>query len=153
MVLAGQRYISIVAMLFCAALLVGCSDGPVSISASVDPRGWNKDDVKAVVYQNSDTTSMRDIVLFVACDRNMHADIPLEITTVTPDSLRFSEQFLFEPSAADDASDFIVKRVIYRANSLFAREGGYVFRIRRLGSEPLKGIRAVGIEIEPAVAK
>lgn len=146
----GLKLATGIAFLLLPIAVTGCREDSVNISTPVNPRGWKPDDVKSVIYRNSDTTSLRNIVLFLSCDKNLKGNIPLEITTVTPDSMRFTEGFMFE-SSDEAGGDFTVKRAEYRNDNLFSREGGYVFRIRQTGSQPIKGIRAVGIEIESAI--
>lgn len=141
------KFISVAAFLSFVAMLTGCSGGSVSICADTDPCGWKQDESKTMIYNNSDTTSMRDIGLFISCSNDFNEIIQFEITTITPDSLRFSEKFLFNPTQTGNRNNFTVKHAPYRTGSIFSRSGGYVFRIRPLCDKPLKGIRAVGMEI------
>ena len=108
----------------------GCTQPFRSNAADTDPVSWK--DPAGIVLANADTTSLRDLTLFLRCnDRFAEDTLTLRIATIAPDSLRFEEPFR------------LVIPVPYRRHVRFAREGDY--RMTIAPTRPVRGIEAVGI--------
>lgn len=138
-------------LLFCIMTLIGCMGESNSKTVAVNPVGWERSELKTVVFENRDTVSLRDLVLFVthkndfleSCD-----SLLLEITTFTPDSLSYTEQFLFTGDVQQRCGNgYTVSSKRYRSHALLGREGEYRFTIGHNEMTPLCGVRAVGVEV------
>ena len=94
---------------------------------------------------NADTTSLRDLTLFLRCNDRFGEDtLTLRIVTTTPDSLRFEEFFrITSPRTNGPAAIAHEIAVPYRRHVRFAREGDY--RMTIAPTRPVRGIEAVGI--------
>lgn len=113
--------------------------------ADVDASGW--DSPVAIILTNNDTTTLRDMDLFLRYDGRMDEDtLTVRIAVITPDSLRHEEPFrlalppIHTPAALSREAD-----IPYRRRIRFARTGDY--RISITPGRPVKGIEAVGINI------
>ena len=106
----------------------------------VNASGW--DAPAAIVFTNTDTTTLRDMDLFLRYDDRMDEDtLTVRIAVVTPDSLRHEEAFRLAPPAALSREADLP----YRRRIRFARTGDYCITVTP--GRPVKGIEAVGINI------
>lgn len=75
----------------------------------VDSHNW--EDSATITYENSDTEQSRSLAIMLHVNRQFEADgVELEITTFTPDSLRYSEKVALPvdivwPNRVVDATD------------------------------------------------
>ena len=102
---------------------------------------------KAIVFTNTDTTTLRDMDLFLRYDDRMDEDtLTVRIAVVTPDSLRHEEAFrLALPAAHTPAALSREADLPYRRRIRFARTGDYCITVTP--GRPVKGVEAVGINI------
>ncbi|WP_418409864.1 hypothetical protein [Alistipes sp.] len=129
-----------------AALLAGgCLSPHQSAVADVDAAAWNR--AAVLTLTNSDTTTLRDLELFLRCNDLFTEDsLTVRITVLTPDSLRHEEPFLLViPPAHTPAALSREADVAYRRRVRFARTGDY--RIKITPGRLVKGVEAVGINI------
>lgn len=115
------------------------------MAADVDPLAW--DAPVDVAWENADTTTLRDVSVFVRCNDGFAGDtLTVRIATLTPDSLRCEEPLLLgiarTPGPAALGQESVVP---YRRMSLFGRPGTYRMTITPV--RPVRGIEAVGIHI------
>lgn len=135
-----------VGVLAAAVVAAGCSGPQESVSTAVDPGGWERDGVREMVLLNADTVALREIAVFALTDGGSVArcdSLRLEVTVCTPDSLRLTERVVL-PFGEEYGS---VTRRIFRSHALLSKEGPYRFAVRHTSDRPLRGVRAVGIEI------
>lgn len=109
--------------------------------------GWTEP--VTVSYKNTNTAPMRNLNVTLHINRRFTAsDIALEITTLTPDSLRFTESVTL-PVKAEWPSDntmAIDVELPYRKDVSFRHEGEYNIILRPLQS--LQGVEAAGINFQ-----
>lgn len=134
---------------FC--VLCGCVGSQGSAVVTVDPSGWEPGDIRTVVYRNSDTSYLQSISVFVLHESGLpskYDSLRLRISTTSPDSLTFSEEYTFRPMPDDSGKGriWVETRQPYRSKVLL-REGDYTFGISHEMEGNVYGIRAVGIEI------
>ena len=109
--------------------------------------GWTEP--VTVSYNNTDPTSLRDLNVTLHINRHFTAsDIALEITTLTPDSLRYTESITLPvqtkwPSNNTMAIDV---ELPYRRDVHFSHEGEYSIILRPL--QNLQGVEAAGINFQ-----
>lgn len=113
-----------------------------------DLAGYRWSEAACFTVDNDDTLSLRDLSIAVRYNRRLAADsIIVDITTLTPDSLRLEEQFTLYVPSTDEVQP--VERIFpYRRNARLLREGAYRFAIAP--SEEIKGVESVGLIIENA---
>ena len=111
----------------------------------VNASGWGTP--AAIVFTNTDTTTLRDMDLFLRYDDRMDEDtLTVRIAVVTPDSLRHEEAFrLALPAAHTPAALSREADLPYRRRIRFARTGDYCITVTP--GRPVKGVEAVGINI------
>ena len=117
-------------LLSTAAFAAGCVSPHGAAVTDVNAPGW--DAPAAIVFTNTDTTTLRDMDLFLRYDDRMDEDtLTVRIAVVTPDSLRHEEAFRLD--------------LPYRRRIRCARTGDYCITVTP--GRPVKGIEAVGINI------
>ena len=96
---------------------------------------------------NADTTTLRDIALFLRCnDRFAEDTLTVRIRVRTPDSLQHEEPFVMViPPAHTPAAISREADIPYRRRVLFDRTGDYHLTITPC--RPVEGVEAVGIHI------
>ncbi|MBR3775393.1 MAG: hypothetical protein IKL12_04720 [Alistipes sp.] len=102
-----------------------------------------------VTYNNTDTTPLRDLNVTLHINRHFTAsDIALEITTLTPDSLRYTESITLPIEAEWPGNNTMAIDVElpYRRDVHFSHEGEYSIILRPLQS--LQGVEAAGINFQ-----
>ena len=111
-------------------------------------------DVLTLVYHafkltlaNADTTTLRDVNLFLRCnDRFAEDSLTVHIRVRTPDSLQHEEPFVMViPPAHTPAAISREADIPYRRRVRFDRTGDYHLTITPC--RPVEGIEAVGIHI------
>ena len=115
--------------------LAGCSSGSDSLSAAVDPCGWRQGEE-------------RELSLFVVsggrrpggCD-----SLALDVTVRTPDSLEYTERVVVPFRPDGDAG--VAGCRVFRSHAVLMQEGEYRFVVGHRAQEPVRGLRAVGIEL------
>ena len=105
----------------------------------VNALGWEAP--ATIVVTNTDTTTLRDMDLFLRYDDRMDEDtLTVRIAVVTPDSFRLVLPAAHTPAALSREAD-----LPYRRRIRFARTGDYCITVTP--GRPVKGIEAVGINI------
>ena len=129
-------------------LLGSCSVGESVVAmGDVSLDGW--DEPVSITYHNVDTSSLLDLDVTLHVNRRFEApSIALEITTFTPDSLRYSESVTLPvrvrwPSNRAKTTDIALP---YRRDVHFAHEGEYHISLRPL--QDVVGVEAAGITFQ-----
>ncbi len=137
-----------VTMAFVATMASCGVESPTqSYLSDVDPLMWRQ--VAPIAINNRDTTSMRDIAIVVRHQPHERLDsITLRITTQSPDSTRFTEKITIRLGAKRRRrlGATITEIVPYRENVVFGQRG--IYNIGIYPTPPLKGVEAIGVEIE-----
>ncbi|MBE6203841.1 MAG: hypothetical protein E7136_00855 [Rikenellaceae bacterium] len=117
------------------------------VMEDVDVRSWT--DTATVKYINDDTTTLRNLSVTLHVNRLYDSkEIALEISTMTPDSLRHTEQVVM-PAVADWPSEIATTTDIeipYREDVRFRCNGEYVVRITP--RKEVVGVEAAGINFQ-----
>lgn len=117
------------------------------VMEDVNISGWESSTV--VKYQNRDTSSLRNMSLALHVNRLYYQEqIEVEICTMSPDSLRFTERVVLPaqaqwPSATAPTVDL---EIPYRRDVHLRCEGEYVVSITPERS--IRGVEAVGINFQ-----
>lgn len=109
--------------------------------------GWTEP--VTVSYNNTDPTPLRDLNVTLHINRHFTvSDIALEITTLTPDSLRYTESITLPVQAEWPGNNTMAIDVElpYRRDVHFSHEGEYSIILRPLQS--LQGVEAAGINFQ-----
>lgn len=111
--------------------------------ADVNPHTWINP--ASVTLHNQDTITLHDLHLFIRTNDRFTGDsLPLQITLLTPDSMRFQEPFtLTTPPGHSPASLGRETSDVYRRGVRLARMGEYRLIISPV--TPVQGVEAVGI--------
>ena len=127
-----------------AGLLTGCSMPGRTAVAEIGGGTWS--DPVELVLPNNDTTGCYDWQLFVRCDDRIAPEaFTLQITLLSPDSLRFSESVAVQLPASPAAAPVLREAAVdYRRRVRLSALGNY--RLRIAPHEPLRGVEAVGIQ-------
>ena len=127
----------------CAALSTRCAMPERIAVAEID--GLWQEPVE-LVLPNADTVGCYDWQLFVRGNERLAADrFSLQITVLTPDSLRFSEPVTMQLPAPAATPLLREASIDYRRRVRLAAVGNY--RVRIAPAQPTAGIDAVGIQI------
>ena len=117
------------------------------VMEDVSVRSWTE--ATTIKYVNSDTTTLRNLSVTLHVNRLYNNDsIALEISTMTPDSLRYTEQVVMPATAewpSENATTTDVE-IPYRKNARLRCEGEYVVRITP--QKEVVGVEAAGINFE-----
>lgn len=127
-------------------LLAGGCDAPhLALAVDVNPNGWKNPARLAIT--NTDTTTLRDIRLFVRCNQRLSGDtVTLRIAFQTPDTLHYQEPFrIFIPHHTTPAALTHEVIVPYRYRVRFPRMGSYFMTLTP--TREIRGIEAIGIHI------
>lgn len=123
----------------------GCMAHTQSVAVDVDARDWSR--TALLSFTNSDTTTLRDLHLFVRCNERFEADsLPLRVMLLSPDSLRFEERFVLRTERSElPAARSRVCEAPFRSRVVLPDTGRY--RLVIAPATPQRGIEAVGINI------
>ncbi|WP_418992467.1 hypothetical protein [Alistipes sp.] len=139
--------------LLCAAVLslAGCISPREGMVTDVDPVRW--DAPAGVVIPNADTTSLREMALFLRLNDRFGDDtVSFRIEVRTPDSLRCEETVLFAvPRGQSSAARARIADIPYRSRVQFPLTGDY--RLTVTPCRPLQGVEAVGVRLQPTAAR
>ena len=141
-----------------AFLAAGCVSPHGAVATDVNSASWR--DSAPITLANADTTTLRDIALFLRWwdeqgqNRSLSVEqsaSTVEITTIhirvrTPDSRQHEEPFVMViPPAHTPAAISREADIPYRRRVLFDRTGDYHLTITPC--RPVEGVEAVGIHI------
>lgn len=123
----------------------GCMAHTQCVAVDVDTRDWSRPAFLSFI--NSDTTTLRDLHLFIRCNERFEADsLPLHVMFLSPDSLRFEERFVLRAERGElPAARSRVCEAPYRSRVVLPDTGRY--RLIIAPATPQRGIEAVGINI------
>lgn len=141
----------------------GCMTPGGSVAVDIEERAWSGPAILSL--NNDDTLALYDVVLFMRCDPRFRNDtLTLRVELFTPDSLHFSEAFLFSPTGRAWPVSMLARleklppgkrapvslereiSAFYRRRVRFRRPGDYRFVITPC--RHIEGVGAVGIHIE-----
>ena len=128
-----------------AFLAAGCVSPHGAVATDVNSASWR--DSAPITLANADTTTLRDIALFLRCnDRFAEDTLTVRIRVRTPDSLQHEEPFVMViPPAHTPAAISREADIPYRRRVRFDRTGDYHLTITPC--RPVEGVEAVGIHI------
>ena len=121
-----------------ALLAAGCMSPHGAIATDVNSASWS--DPAPLTLANADTTTLRDVNLFLRCnDRFAEDSLTVHIRVRTPDSLQHEEPFVMViPPAHTPAAISREADIPYRRRVLFDRTGDYHLTITPC--RPVEGI-------------
>ena len=144
-------------------LVGGCEAPGVSVVADIEGHAWSGPAILSL--GNDDTLSLRDVALFMRCDPHFRDDtLTLRVELFAPDSLHFSEHFLFSPTGRVRPVSELARleylppgkrapvslereiSALYRRRVRLGRMGDYRFVITPC--RHVEGVGAVGLHIE-----
>lgn len=138
--------VSIIVVALC--LMVGCSvpENRV-VYKDVNVREWNEGATIALTHDGKPRRCDMDILLHVNSDFDAR-QCAFEISTIAPDSLRYSESVILPISEAQlsETEHFFDVRIPYRRDVEFAKNGEYNIVITPLA--PLSNVEAVGVNFQ-----
>ncbi len=138
---AAMAIIAMLVFVQCRTEQSAVAMGDVSID------GW--DNPITVTYKNTEADRLRDLGVTLHINRRYATDsVALEITTLTPDSLRYSEVVTLPakaewPSKQSTTMDIAIP---YRHDVRLMHEGEYYIILRPLQS--IEGVEAAGINLQ-----
>ena len=135
-------------IIFCAAIIItACNIEPDKVvMCDVHRASWR--DAATIAYDNT-SIERCDMSVMLHINRSFKAEeVELQITMLTPDSLRYTEQVtlpikLNDKRGAMAATDL---ELPYRHNVELRRKGEYVWQITPV--EEITGVEAVGISFQ-----
>lgn len=139
--MAAMAVLAVTVFTQCRVAESSVAMGDVSID------GWTEP--VTVSYTNTDTAPLRDLSVTLHINRRFTAKhVALEITTLTPDSLRYTESVTLPVEAMWPSNNTMAIDVAlpYRHDVRFSHEGEYSLILRPLQS--LQGVEAAGINFQ-----
>ncbi len=136
----------IMAVISVALATYSCLSPQNAVMVGVDLNSWDK--VKSVVYENSDTLSLRNLNIAIRYNSNFEeASLPLKLAIMAPDNRIFQDtiSLQLERSSAAVAISTTESRP-YRTDVLLNQKGSYIFAFKPLIE--VRGVEAIGIELE-----
>lgn len=141
MKLGVRIVVTVLAMAMCS-----CLAPHNSRMVGVGMRSWSG--VASVVYDNSDTLTLRNLNIAIRYNDNFkQAELPLKIGITTPDARHFEEVVklqLQHPSTALTVAT--TESLPYRTDVLLNQKGCYTFSFEP--QSEVRGVEAIGIELE-----
>lgn len=141
-----KRVVTRIMVAIIATTLCSCLAPQNTAMVGVDMHSWTK--VKSVVYENSDTISLRNLNIAIRYNDNfVDKSLPLKVVIMSPDTRIFEETItiqLHHPSTALAVST--TESRPYRTNVAFGQKGTYVFAFKPLAE--VRGVEAIGIELK-----
>lgn len=131
----------------CALWLAACGSHGTTVEMN-DMAGWRWSQAEDFTLANDDTLSLRDLSIVLRYNREFDADsIVVDITTLSPDSLRLDERFTLHVPPTDEVRP--VERIFpYRRNARLMRQGIYRFTVSPVGE--ITGVESVGLMTDDA---
>lgn len=123
----------------------GCGSPYQTSAADVNPLRW--EEAAEIRIGNADTVTLRDAAIVLRYnDRFAEDTLTVRIATLSPDSLRFEEEFLLAIARTESPAALQHENLIpYRRRIRLLREGEY--RIFVTPVRPVRGMEAVGIRL------
>ncbi len=123
----------------------GCIASHQSVVVDVNASAWR--DQASVEMINHDTTTLRDISLFVRYSPQIAEDsLHLSLTISTPDSLNYTEQITIylDPKIEQRGARRVIE-LPYRKEVLWSSKG--LYNITFTPQEEVHGVEAIGVNI------
>ena len=129
---------------FIAIAFVGCIAPQNAIMVGVDLKSWSK--AESIIYENSDTTSLRNLNIALRYNDNFRqTTLPLKVTITTPDARYFEEEVTLQLERPNMAIAVTATESIpYRTDVLLNQSGYYTISFEPLSE--VRGVEAIGIE-------
>ena len=128
-----------------AMAMYGCLAPQNTQMVGVDMRLWDK--AESVIYDNSDTLSLRNINIALRYNDNFkQTTLPLKVAITTPDARHFEEEIvlaLHHPRTALTVST--TESLPYRADVVLSQKGHYTFSFEP--QTAVRGVEAIGVEL------
>lgn len=145
-VVSGLRVVMCPFVVLAMLAVVGCTAPIESYFADLDPEGWYRGQEVVVELPNSDTLSLRDIVLVVKGDSGYDFDsLDLTILVKAPDG----EQALFRTTLCTAGARMHTNMQEWEqpliGGARLDKEGDYIFRIQHSATRKVEGLWAMGI--------
>lgn len=123
----------------------GCGSPYQTSAADVNPLRW--EEPAGIRIENADTVTLRDAAIFLRYnDRFAEDTLTVRIATLSPDSLRFEEEFLLAIVRTGGPAALQHETLIpYRRRIRLLRNGEY--RIFITPVRPVRGVEAVGVRL------
>ena len=131
-------------VIVCAVAFVGCIAPQNAIMVGVDLKSWSK--AESIIYENSDTTSLRNLNIALRYNDNFRqTTLPLKVTITTPDARYFEEEVTLQLERPNMAIAVTATESIpYRTDVLLNQSGYYTISFEPLSE--VRGVEAIGIE-------
>ena len=133
-----------IVVVVCAVAFVGCIAPQNAIMVGVDLKSWSK--AESIIYENSDTTSLRNLNIALRYNDNFRqTTLPLKVTITTPDARYFEEEVTLQLERPNMAIAVTATESIpYRTDVLLNQSGYYTISFEPLSE--VRGVEAIGIE-------
>ena len=139
-------------------LIIGCTllNGCLSeqrTDADIIQKYWSAEKQVEMAYDNTDTVSLRNLNIFAVCNKkfaDQHKQLPLNISCMAPDSTKEVFEWKLDLYSAEErasATQTELKQTFIQ-NATLSQEGTYRFNISLDSSTSIKGVHAIGVEIE-----
>lgn len=140
-----MRMVSRIVAIVLAIAMCSCLAPQNAQMVGVDMRSWSN--AASIVYDNSDTLSLRNINIALRYNDNFkQATLPLKITVTTPDAHHFEEVVSFSLQHPRTALTVATTESLpYRADALLNQKGCYTFSFEPQSA--VRGVEAIGIEL------
>ena len=133
-----------IVVIVCAVAFVGCIAPQNAIMVGVDLKSWSK--AESIIYENSDTTSLRNLNIALRYNDNFRqTTLPLKVTITTPDARYFEEEVTLQLERPNMAIAVTATESIpYRTDVLLNQSGYYTISFEPLSE--VRGVEAIGIK-------
>ena len=133
-----------IVVIVCAVAFVGCIAPQNAIMVCVDRKSWSK--AESIIYENSDTTSLRNLNIALRYNDNFRqTTLPLKVTITTPDARYFEEEVTLQLERPNMAIAVTATESIpYRTDVLLNQSGYYTISFEPFSE--VRGVEAIGIE-------
>ena len=133
-----------IVVIVCAVAFVGCIAPQNAIMVGVDLKSWSK--AESIIYENSDTTSLRNLNIALRYNDNFRqTTLPLKVTITTPDARYFEEEVTLQLERPNMAIAVTATESIpYRTDVLLNQSGYYTISFEPLSE--VRGVEAIGVE-------
>lgn len=140
-----RRLCQLVVAILLALVLGGCASPHQSSAEDVSPLSW--EEAVEFTLPNSDTLTLREVEIYLRGNQRFAEDsLTVRLLLLTPDSLGYAEPFTLVIPHATPSPVAREVTIPYRSRVRFTRLGDY--RLRITPTRPVKGLEAVGINIQ-----
>lgn len=131
-------------------VLTGCFSAQEVHVSDTNPKGWSSDDPVWVAFDNDDTLSVHNLYLITRFEQDYSYDrLGVVIATTTPDGFIWRDTvYVGSFTERPRQGLYVERRQLWRVNSSFPQSGRYLFTFSPLYPDPVKGVAAVGLEVQ-----